>query len=347
MNMLSQRLQVAVRDWDLVARVSLSLLIIIGAAVAIPNFTSANNMFSVLQVVAPIGIAALGVGVTMLAGEFDLSIGSMAVLGGVTSILLAGYGPLVCILVPVLMGAVLGGLQGWLISLVKVSSLVVTIGTLILFQGFAYVLSGDTSVSLTNFDIGIMLSQRIWIFSPLSLVFIGLTVLLWLVLRFSKFGHEVYAIGGGRREAQAAGLSPVRPLILVFAISGSMGALTGSLVSLGIGGATPTGFSEILLSSIGAAVIGGIALSGGKGSPWGIVLGAVALGVISNVVGVVGAPVFVSQFLTGGLLLAALAAEMLSSRSSSRKVAPGGSAVAASLPRSLVSTNTPTERNRS
>lgn len=305
-------------DWDVVTRIGLAVLIIVVAMIVIPGFASTNNTFSVLQVVAPIGIAALGVGITMLAGEFDLSIGSTAVLGGVISVLLAGHGPLVCIAVPVLVGALLGSAQGYVISRLGVSSLVITIGTLILFRGIAYILAGDTSVSLTNFDIGLALSHRYWIFSPLSLTFIVLTVLAWVFLRYSKYGHEIYAVGGGRRESRAAGIAPVRPLVIVFAISGSMGGLTGALVSLSIGGATPTGFSEILLSSIAAAVIGGIALSGGKGSAWGIVLGAVALGVISNGVSVLGAPVFVAQFLTGGLLLAALTAEMLSFRSARR-----------------------------
>jgi ribose transport system permease protein len=314
----------SVRDWDLGARIGLSALIVIVATFTIPDFLSVNNVFSVFQVVAPIGIAALGVGLTMLAGEFDLSIGSMAVLGGVVSVLLAPGGPVVCLIIPVLMGACLGAAQGFAISWLRISSLVITIGTLILFRGLAYVLAHDNSVVLNSFDIGTSLNQRLWIFSPLSLVFLGLASIVWLLLRFTKFGHEVYAIGGGRREAQAAGIAAVRPLVLVFGISGGLGALAGALVSLSIGGATPTGFGEILLSSIGAAVIGGIALSGGKGSSWGIALGALALGVISNGVSVLGAPVFVSQFLTGGLLLAALAAEMLSARSNRRSAMTPG-----------------------
>ncbi len=328
MNSASLRVRGKVRDWDLVTRAAILIVMVVAFSFVIPDFSSFNNIFAVLQVVSPIGIAALGVGLTMLAGEFDLSIGSMAVLGGVISILLVGNGPVVFIVVPVLVGAMLGGLQGQLISRLNVSSLVITIGTLILFRGIAYVLAGDTSVSLTNFDIGATLNQRSWIFfSPLSIVFLGLAVVMWLLLSFTKFGHEVYAIGGGRREAEAAGLASRRPLTLVFAFSGSMGALAGALVSLSIGGATPTGFTEVLLSSIAAAVIGGIALSGGKGSPWGIVLGALALGLISNFVSILGAPVFVAQFLTGGLLLAALAAEMLSSRSK-----PGGAALLAAGP---------------
>ncbi len=157
-----------VRDWDLSARIGLSALIVIAAAFTIPDFLSVNNVFSVLQVVAPIGIAALGVGVTMLAGEFDLSIGSMAVLGGVVSVLLAADGAVVCIIIPVLMGACLGAAQGFAISWLRVSSLVITIGTLILFRGLAYVLAHDNSVVLANFDIGTALNQRLWIFSPRS-----------------------------------------------------------------------------------------------------------------------------------------------------------------------------------
>lgn len=301
-------------DRDLTARIALSVVIVIVAAFLIPGFGSLNNVAALLQVLAPIGIAALGVGLTMIAGEFDLSIGSSAVLGGVLAVRFADAGPVAALLIPLVVGGVLGALQGLLISWLKISSLVVTIGTLILFQGAAYIIANENSVSLTNFDIGVALSTRYWIFTPLSLIFIVLAILLWLFLHFTRVGHELYAIGGGRREATASGVSARRPLVVAFAFSACMGALTGALVSLSAGGATPTGFSDVLLTSIAAAVIGGVALSGGRGSTWGIVLGALALAVISNAITVLGAPVFVTDFLTGALLLAALAAEMLSGR---------------------------------
>lgn len=301
-------------DRDLAARIALSVVIVVVAAFVIPGFGTRNNVASLLQVLAPIGIAALGVGVTMIAGEFDLSIGSSAVLGGVLSIRFADQGPVAALVVPLVVVGALGALQGLLISWLKISSLVVTIGTLILFQGVAYIIANENSVSLTNFDIGIALSTHYWIFAPMSLIFLALAVLLWLFLHFTRLGHELYAIGGGRREAVASGVSARRPLVFAFAFSACMGALTGALVSLSAGGATPTGFSDVLLTSIAAAVIGGVALSGGRGSTWGIVLGALALAVISNAITVLGAPVFVTDFLTGALLLAALAAEMLSGR---------------------------------
>jgi len=90
-----------------------------------------------------------------------------------------------------------------------------------------------------------------------------------------------------------------------------MGALTGTLVSMESGGATPTGFTSTLLNAVAAAVIGGVALTGGRGSPWGIALGAIALGVITNGVDVLGAQDYVTQFLTGGLLFLVLVAEMV------------------------------------
>jgi ribose transport system permease protein len=306
-------------DRDLTARITLCFVIIVLAAFLIPGFGTLNNIAALIQVLAPIGIAALGVGVTMIAGEFDLSIGSSAVLGGVLAIRFADDGPVAAFLIPVLVAGVLGALQGLLISWLKLSSLVVTIGTLILFQGVAYVIANENSVSLTNFDLGVSLSTRYWIFSPMSVVFLVLAMLVWLFLHFTRLGHELYAIGGGRREAAASGVSVRRPLVVAFAFSACMGALTGALVSVSAGGATPTGFSDVLLTSIAAAVIGGVALSGGRGSTWGIVLGAFALAVISDAVTILGAPVFVTDFLTGALLLAALAAEMLSGRTPRRR----------------------------
>jgi ribose transport system permease protein len=302
------------RDWDIAFRVGICLTAIIAFAIASPGFISTNNSFTVLQTAAFSGMAALGVGVTMIAGEFDLSIGSMAVLGGVVAIKLQDNGMAVAILVPVIGAAVVGALQGVIISVLRISSLTLTIGTLILLSGLAYIVSGQTSISLTNFDISLTLSTRYWIFSPVSLTFLALTVLTWLFLRYSRYGRELYAIGGARREAEAAGVRTLRPLTLAFAFSGAMGALTGVVVSLTSGGATPTGFSDLLLSAVAAAVIGGVALSGGRGGAWGITLGSLTLAVLITGIDVLGAPFYVNQFVTGGLLLAVLALEMIGDR---------------------------------
>ena len=310
---VQQRPRLAIRDRDLTARVALCLALIIGFAVAVPGFVSSNSAYAVLQVVAPLGLAGLGIGVTMIAGEVDLSIGSTAALGGVVAIQLGMHGWVLGIFVPLLMGAVLGAVQGMVISVVRISSLVLTIGTLILFSGLAYLLSGENAISLTSFGVGNFLDTRLSILSPFSLIFLAVTALLWLLLRYTRNGHELYAIGGGRQEAIAAGVSTLRPLMFAFAFSGAMGALSGALVSMEAGGATPTGFASLLLNAVTAAVIGGVALSGGKGSPWGVALGALALGVISNGVNVLGAQDYVVQFVTGGLLFLVLVAEMIAS----------------------------------
>jgi ribose transport system permease protein len=322
------------RDWDVVFRIGICVVTIVAFAIVTPHFISTNNSFTVLQTVAFSGIAALGVGVTMIAGEFDLSIGSMAVLGSVCAIKLQDAGMAVAIIVPVLGGALVGAIQGGIISALRISSLVLTIGTLILFSGLAYILSGETSISLVNFEISLSLSQRYWILSPVSALFLVLTTATWIFLRYSRYGRELYAIGGARREAEAAGVRTLRPLTLAFAFSGATGALTGVVVSLTSGGATPTGFSDLLLSAVAAAVVGGVALSGGRGSAWGIALGSLALAVIVTGIDVLGAPFYVNQFVIGGLLLAVLAIEMIGDRlriraAFARAPAPGDAAPAA------------------
>jgi ribose transport system permease protein len=323
---LSARRGVMPRDWEMYFRIGICVAMIVAFTIASPGFVSTNNSFAILQTVAFSGIAALGVGVTMKAGEVDLSIGSMAVLGGVSSILLQHQGVAVSIIVPVVGGALVGALQGTIISALRISSLVLTIGSLILLSGLAYMLSGESSISLDDFGISDALAQRFWILSPVSMLFLALTAATWVVLRYSKYGREIYAIGGARQEAEAAGVRTLRPLTIAFAFSGGMGALTGVLVSLTSGGATPTGFNDLLLSAVAAAVIGGIPLSGGAGSAWGVALGALSLGVITNGIDSLGAPFYVHQFVTGGLLLAVLAIEMIGNRARTRALfarAPG------------------------
>jgi ribose transport system permease protein len=295
---------------DLLVRVGILAVVIVAFSIVIRGFVSVNNVYSILQVTAPIGIAAIGVGVTMLAGEFDLSIGSNAVLGGVMAVSLAPVSPLAGVLAAIAVGIVLGGLQGQLISRLRISSLVITVGSGILIRGIAYLITGDSSKALTSFDFGHALNTRLGPLSPFSILLVLAVAVVWAYLRYTKSGRELLAVGGGRREAIAAGIPARRPITLAFAFSGAMGALSGALVSFSVGGVTPTGFTDTLLSAVAASVIGGIALSGGKGSPWGILIGAVALGVVSSGVSVLGAPVYVSQLLSAGLLLIALVAEM-------------------------------------
>ena len=159
----------------------------------------------------------------------------------------------------------------------KIQSLVFTLGTLIVLRGLAFMISGENTVVMPDLNMSNSVRRQLWIFSPFSLVTIAVFVAIGLFLRYTRPGREVYAIGGGRQEAAAAGVPVVRPLVLAFALSGSLAALTGALTSIKSGSAGPATFEELLLPAVTAALIGGVSLFGGKGSVFGIAIGALTL----------------------------------------------------------------------
>ena len=135
-------------------------------------------------------------------------------------------------------------------------------------------------------------------------------VLLGLFLTRTRFGREIYAVGGGRVEAAGAGIRSTRPLVIAFAISGCLAGLAGALSAIKSGSAQPVGFENLLLPAVTAALIGGVSLFGGVGTVIGIALGAFTLRCVISVLYLEGSQFYVENLATGLLLLVVLAIEM-------------------------------------
>jgi ribose transport system permease protein len=150
------------------------------------------------------------------------------------------------------------------------------------------------------------------LFSLFSIVMLVAAAALWSGLKYLRAGRELYALGGGRTEALAAGVPIQAKMIVVFAVSAGLAALGGSLSAISAGGATPEGWESLLLTSVTAVLVGGVTLSGGVGNVLGVVLGAIAIQSISAGVAIEGTATTVSQFLIAGLLCLVLAFEGVS-----------------------------------
>lgn len=158
-------------------------------------------------------------------------------------------------------------------------------------------------MDLSNLAITTALRERFVIFSPFSLTMIALVVAVGYVLRYTRIGREIYAIGGARKESRAAGISPSKPLILAFALSAGLAALAGSLSSLRSGSATPSGHETLLVAAVTAALIGGISLYGGRGSMSGIFVGVLTLQFLLSGLTLHGAAFWAASLATGAVLL--------------------------------------------
>ena len=247
----------------------------------------------------------------MIAGEMDLSVGSMAALAGILSIQFFPLGMVPAILLVVAICAALGALQGYLISILNISSIVFTIGTLIALRGVTLVVSGEKTalIPFENIAETDILSARFLVFTIPSLIMLALFLGVDFFSRRTLWGREVFAIGGGRSEARAAGVSMRRPIVLIFAISAALAGLAGSLLSMKTGSASPLGFEAVVLEAVTACLIGGIALAGGRGSILGILIGIFTIRFLVSGIAALGAPFWLQSLATGALLIFVIIAE--------------------------------------
>lgn len=265
------------------------------------------HVYDILQNFASYGIVALALGVTIMAGEFDLSVSSMYLLGGMVAVLVAAEtSPWLGLAAAIGAAIVAGATQGALIGRFGLNSMPVTLGGYLVILGLTYILGRGKSVLYEDYTVGLRLDKPIaQIFSIRSLVALGIFVATALILRYVRIGRDIRAIGGDRRSARIAGVRVERLLITVFVLSAIGAALPGALLSYSLATASPTNIGfDVLTFSATAALLGGVSLSGGRGSPLGIAAGVLALSVLQEILSILRSPDYVSSLITGGLLLA-------------------------------------------
>lgn len=281
-------------------------------ALSEPVFTSGDNLTNLLRSTAIPLVLAGAMALVLLTGGVDLSMGAtLALTGTLYAKLVTGGAPAGLALVAcVAFGAVLGfTVNGILIGRLDMSFFVVTLGTLSAYRGITFLWTDNTTIDM----FGDSLSQKVGDATilgdriPLSiLIALAFVVLLYLVLRFTNFGRSIYAVGGNR---EAAELSGVRSGWVVAAVYGIAGAAAAVAAVMTIGRSTiadPNMGLNIELQVAAAALLGGVALSGGVGSIWGAVLGVAFFQVLSNSLSLIGAPQSWQLIVTGVILVVAI-----------------------------------------
>jgi ribose transport system permease protein len=302
---------------DLAVRAAFMAVIYLVFALQLPNYHTSSGVAALLDGAVLIGIVSIGVGVTMIAGEFDLSVGSLAALTGVIALEIISIGVLPALVVGVLFAAAVGAIQGLLIGVLGINSLVFTIGTLIGLRGLAMVVAHEQTITMPIEqlpDVDILTQHFLGVFSPISVGMIVVFVAVGLFLKYTRWGREIYAIGGGRNEARAAGVPLLRPMMIAFTLSGALAGLGGALLSIRLGSATPLGFDSLLLSAVTTCLMGGIALEGGIGSVIGIAIGLFTLRFLVTGMAALGAPYYVQNLSVGALLILVVVVQLMLTR---------------------------------
>ena len=283
------------------------VLTLIFFSVQAPYFFSFSNTVNILSNVSVIGIVTLGQMLVLIAGGFDLSVAGTVPLGGVVFTILINHGVSLPVawLAATLSGGVVGAANGLIITRIGINPLVTTLGTLSVTGGLANVVTAGDTVPFNNLNAGFV--DNIVAGAPLYIwVWIGVTVIVFLVLRFTVLGRMIYAIGGNREASRLAGIRVDFVTTLVYVISGALAAFSGVVLAQQLLAGAPTVGSTAALTSIAAVILGGAALTGGVGGVPGTVVGVLVLGTVANGLALMQVPAFYQQIATGSILLLAV-----------------------------------------
>jgi ribose/xylose/arabinose/galactoside ABC-type transport system permease subunit len=267
-------------------------------------FFSLGTIFSVMQLFATLGLVALGLGLSMLIREFDLSVSGMVGLAGCIAVLTGVGNPWLGVALGVSAGLLDGLIPGLIMTRLNLSSVGVTLGGLLTMQGLTYVLTGNQTISYPNMNVALGLNAPLaGLFSVRSVVALAVFALAAFVMRYTRVGRDVVATGSDRRASRVAGLNTNRIVIGVFAASGASSALAGVLLSYSLGAASPVALSDVLGPAAAAAIVGGVSVVGGRGNPVGIAAGVLTLCILSSGLSAIGVPPYVHDLVTGAILL--------------------------------------------
>ena len=293
----------------------LALIIIVmiaGFSTRASNFATPGNLATIFNDTSILIILALGQMTVILTKSIDLSVAAnLAFTGMAVAMLDAAYPGLplaLLIVIAIGIGAALGAINGFLVWLLQIPPIVVTLGTLTIYRGMAFVLSGGSWVNAHQMTPDFLGLPRIAVLGMpiLSWVAIAIVFLIWFVLTRTPFGRSTYAAGGNPTAAVYAGIDVGRARFLAFVLSGALAGLSGYLWVSRYAVAYVDIAAGFELDSVAANVIGGVSIAGGIGSVIGTVLGALFLGVIKNALPVIGISPFAQMAISGVVIVLAV-----------------------------------------
>jgi ribose/xylose/arabinose/galactoside ABC-type transport system permease subunit len=297
------------------ALVFLAVLLVV-FSLSSDKFLSGSNLESILTSVAVLGTIALAVNQVILAGEIDISTGSMMGLCAVAAgaVATSAGGLILPLLSGVAVGALAGAVNGLLVTAGRIPSIIVTLGMLYALRGVILLVTGGTWITGIPDEARVLGTGSVLGISVPVLVLLVLFVVMEAVSRHSTWGRNVFAVGGNRRAARFAGLPIERTRFLAFVLVGVFVGIA-SMIYLGRAGSVQTNTGTGLeLQVVAAVVIGGTSIAGGRGSTLAALTGAVIIGVILNGLILLGVPGIWQQGVLGALILLAVATDVLRRR---------------------------------
>ena len=286
------------------------IVIVLIFSILEPGFLSMNNLLNVLRQVSFNALIAFGMTFVILTGGIDLSVGSILALTGAVSagLIASGIDPIFAMLAGLLLGAILGAVNGFIIAKGKVAPFIATLATMTIYRGLTLVYTEGRPISGLGDNAAFqMLGKGYFLGIPVPVVTMLISFgILYFILKKTTFGRRVYAVGGNEEASILSGINTDRIKIYVYSLTGLLSALAALMLTSRLNSAQPTAGEMFELDAIAAVVLGGTSLTGGRGWIVGTLIGALIIGVLNNGLNIIGVTSFFQQVVKGAVILLAV-----------------------------------------
>lgn len=278
-------------------------------------FLSIKNFMNILSSVSVVGIISTGMTLVIITKGIDLSVGSiMALTGCVSAILIVNYQVAwpIAIIATLVIGLLVGGLNGILITKFNVVPFIATLGTMNIIRGLAFILTNGQAIYVPNEVITFLGTGKVFNLIPVpAIIMITLFVIFWAISQYTVFGRNIFAIGGNVVASRLAGINVKRHTLVLYILTGVLSAIAGLVMTGLTSTAMPSAGDGYNLDTITAVYLGGNSASGGEGSVWRTLMGILIIGILNNGMALLSVPSFWQTFVKGCLLIIAVIFDML------------------------------------
>jgi len=278
-------------------------------AITSKAFLSLDNIMNVLRQSSMIAIMAAGAFFIMVGDGIDISVGSIVGLSGIVfSIAMVNWhiSPIIAFIMCILTGALAGAVNGWMVTKMGLPPFIATLGMMSVARGLTYVVTNAYPIAVTIKDIEWLGRGYLWIIPWPVVIMIVVFVIAHFVSQKTRFGRFVYAAGGNAEAAYLSGIKVSKVKAANYVIAGSLAALSGSILVSRLASGQPNGGLNWEFEAITATVIGGVSITGGKGKVFGVLMGAILIGLLTNGMTLLNVSSYYQQMIKGVVLVFAI-----------------------------------------
>ena len=310
---LEPRVSAALRSWETLL-IIVAVLIFIFNSFASPHFLDAWTLSDMTFNFTEKALIALPMALLIIAGEIDLSVAAILALSSTAMgfAIQFGFGTPMLVCVGMIVGLICGAFNGVLVTGLNLPSIVVTIGTMSLFRGLAFIVLGDQVYK--NYPDGFDYFGQgyiVWVISFELMLFLAFALVFGFVLHFTNFGRRLYFIGRNQTASLFSGVNVKRTKFILFCLTGVMSGIASVLLTSRLGSTRPSIAQGFELEAITMVVLGGVAITGGAGTIVGVVISALIMGLVTFGFGLLNVPGIVMSIFVGLLLIGVIALPIL------------------------------------